>query len=1050
MFNCLIINKLHKILSTIILYDDLIIIYNNICLNSHNKINIVRSETTHSLWTKNNENFEKELNEFLIKNEEEIKKEIYLINNDKSKQKKKNLNEFCYNKSYKFSKKIINLKKINEIHKRQHLHISNSIEIFKKNGESYFIVLNPEDRDCLFDKIISKINDIYKNKKNKLEIFKHSKIESSNDKDNYFYIKHCPVLSLNQSQEADSFLKNQKKKKNISQNFNGFKILMDGNILKDKICDYWCKNKVSNYEYLMLLNTLGGRTLNDLSQYFIFPWIIKDFNKDILNWLSDSIYRDLSLPIHACGEDKERIINKYELLDDEKYHSGTFYSTHSFVCYFLIRQRPFTEIHLEIQGSKFDAPARMFNGVEQLSNITEKYQELIPALFNLPELYIKTSFIFDNNEINKEPINDYILPNWTKNDPRKFTLILKKLLESKKVSSNLNLWIDLIFGYKQKGLNAIKALNIYRNACYSTTKIELEKMENNNELETYMYEKEELGGIGKQLFTKAHKSKELNNEKNKNNNIFFNDNDKLKNLRINKIKNQLIRNNNIQFNKISDIIFPINSPFNINKNKRTYYQGGISSLSNIMHCLNCSGDNHSKNLNKKKLMKLLTEENNFILLNKKYKYLRDLNLIVTYDKKYIELINIINNESYFYFLNEINDITCLTTNEKGTLLYIGFSNGNINIYKIIDEKLNGNNKIISTFYSQINDINFENKNIFKNNEINKQIFVIIEKNKEKNLYLELKTKNKFSYNNPHVPKKLKLISLNEYHNVLITLDESNFIYIISLNNECKLMHTSLFLSNTKYKMKEIIPLSWNGDFIIYSSYTIYLFNINGIPLCQLNLFDKIYENLYSITCCKAIFLDDITLFTGHKDGSIIIWKIKNKDITQKFDERVSYIFNRKKTKSFLSEYSYGYDNKYLRNNKFKINEYELQRKFENVNQIQNLKSTKKNFFNFMKISNDLDYMILFDNEKNMYILTDLENESKNINTNKRKSKNLCFNCLKPIIDEGIRPTLINKEDIDNKKNEFENIINEKAYNGRLICEECKQKLKYTENFLYNY
>ena len=104
----------------------------------------------------------------------------------------------------------------------------------------------------------------------------------------------------------------------------------------------------------------------------------------------------------------------------------------------------------------------------------------------------------------------------------------------------------------------------------------------------------------------------------------------------------------------------------------------------------------------------------------------------------------------------------------------------------------------------------------------------------------------------------------------------------------------------------------------------------------------------------------------------------------------------------------------------------------------------------MKISNDLDYMILFDNEKNMYILTDLENESKNINTNKRKSKNLCFNCLKPIIDEGIRPTLINKEDIDDKKNEFENIINEKAYNGRLICEECKQKLKYTENFLYNY
>ena len=32
----------------------------------------------------------------------------------------------------------------------------------------------------------------------------------------------------------------------------------------------------------------------------------------------------------------------------DKYHSGTFYSTYVFVSYFLIRQRPFSEISLEI------------------------------------------------------------------------------------------------------------------------------------------------------------------------------------------------------------------------------------------------------------------------------------------------------------------------------------------------------------------------------------------------------------------------------------------------------------------------------------------------------------------------------------------------------------------------------------------------------------------------------------------------------------------------------------------------------------------------------
>ena len=115
------------------------------------------------------------------------------------------------------------------------------------------------------------------------------------------------------------------------------------------------------------------------------------------------------------------------------------------------------------------------------------------------------------------------------------------------------------------------------------------------------------------------------------------------------------------------------------------------------------------------------------------------------------------------------------------------------------------------------------------------------------------------------------------------------------------MHISHFLTNIHYKMKEIIPLSWNGDFIIYSSYTVNLFSINGIPLCQLNLFDKIYEDLNSITCCTAVFIYDVILFTAHKDGYIIIWKVKNKNRTEKFDERISYIYNRKKSKFFIQK-----------------------------------------------------------------------------------------------------------------------------------------------------
>ena len=1055
-YNCLIINKLHKIMSIIILNDESISIYYNIFIDNKNKINIVKRDTTHSFWTKNKDESYMKMNAYIDKNEEEIKKEIYKLNlNDSNK--KKMINKFGYDRVYKFNKRIINLKKINEIYKRQHLHISNALEIFINNGESYFIVLNPDNRDILFEKIISKIDSLYK--ENKLEIFKHSKIWSNN-KENCFYIKHSPVIALHQSQESENFIKNHKKVKNI--NDKNYKIIMDENSLKETIYNNWCKNRISNYDYIMFLNILSGRSLNDLSQYFIFPWIIKDFDKNNLNWLSKEIYRDLSLPIHACGEDKERIISKYELLDDEKYHSGTFYSTHSFVCYFLIRQRPFTEIHLEIQGAKFDAPSRMFNSAEQLSNICEKYQELIPSLFYLPELFIKESCIFESNEIDKEPFSDYILPNWCKNDPRKFTLILNKILESKEVSLNLNSWIDLIFGYKQKGPNAIKSLNIFRNACYPSTKSELDKKEEEGELESYMYEKEELGCIGKQLFNKNHKSKDINSENIRNKRIFFNDNEKLFKLKIKKIKNgseKGLYKSKIFFGKINDIIFGPNSTFNDNFNKKTYYQGGISSLSSIMNCL--IPENNNKSIDSiKKIMKSLTENDDFILLNKNYIYLRKPNLILTYDKKYIELINIGNNISYFYYLKDINgDISSLTTNKKGTKLYIGFTNGNIKFYKIVkksfDQNVNEDRYISSSSHSSLNEKSLEYKNIYINTgmEINQNTFLFKDTYK---IYLKKINKNYFLNNNPHTPKSINLISLNEYHKTLIALDESNLIYIISLNNKGKLMHISHFLSNTKYKMKGIIPLSWNGDFIIYSSYTVHLFSINGIPLCQLSLFDKVYEKMNYIVYCEAAFLYDVTIFTSHKDGSINIWQVQNKDIEEKFDERVSFVFNKKKSKFFLPEYQYGYNNIYNGFSETKIDEYELQRKFEMVSQI-NFDMKANNYFNFMKISNNLNYMILFDTEKSMYILSNIEEEQskKDISFGlyKKKNHDRCYNCNKLIIGPGIRPTLINFDNFDSNQNNQDiidnNITSSNNNNKKVICEECKQKLRSTEYFIYN-
>lgn len=43
---------------------------------------------------------------------------------------------------------------------------------------------------------------------------------------------------------------------------------------------------------------------------------------------------------------------------------------------------------------------------------------------------------------------------------------MKKALESEYVSNNLHKWIDLIFGYKQRGQEAIKANNLFYHLTY--------------------------------------------------------------------------------------------------------------------------------------------------------------------------------------------------------------------------------------------------------------------------------------------------------------------------------------------------------------------------------------------------------------------------------------------------------------------------------------------------------------------------------------------------------------------------------------------------------
>ena len=195
------------------------------------------------------------------------------------------------------------------------------------------------------------------------------------------------------------------------------------------------------------------------------------------------------------------------------------------------------------------------------------------------------------------------------------------------------------------------------------------------------------------------------------------------------------------------------------------------------------------------------------------------------------------------------------------------------------------------------------------------------------------------------------------------------------------MHIIDFIYEYPKKIKDIIPLPFYGDCLIYTSLNVYLFNINGVPLCELNLLNKENNEISKIKYVTGYFIYDVILFTAHGDGAIYIWKVKNRSTFENYNERISYIYNNNNTKSFLSEYNYAYNLYYYEyNNKNKkennncycdnkiINEYELQRKFDLVVRIK----IKEDPIIFMKMSRNMNYMLVLDKKMNIYILSNFD------------------------------------------------------------------------------
>lgn len=345
--------------------------------------------------------------------------------------------------------KLIEVDEVCEVFSRRFIHKHTAFEIFLKSGHSYFFnVFTPEARENIFQVIKS---------------WRHVKVFTE-----------------------------------ISQ--------------VRAFTNKWRKGLISNLEYILILNKFASRSFNDISQYPVFPWVLKDYCSADLKLEDPHIYRNFKLPIGAQTESsRQEADRRFSMwIDEQPYHFGSHYSSGAVVLHYLVRIEPFTTQARLLQGGKFDIADRLFHSIEsswesgQAANGDVK--ELVPELYYLPEILSNiNNEDFGAKQDDKEVFH-VELPRWA-HSPFDFIRKHRLALESNYVSSQLNHWIDLIFGFKQRGKHAQNSYNLY---CPMTYEENFVKVLDSNESESYQQGMVEqvvhFGQTPIRLFKKPHTS----------------------------------------------------------------------------------------------------------------------------------------------------------------------------------------------------------------------------------------------------------------------------------------------------------------------------------------------------------------------------------------------------------------------------------------------------------------------------------------------------------------------------------------------------------------
>ncbi|XP_041053261.1 WD repeat-containing protein 81 isoform X2 [Carcharodon carcharias] len=212
----------------------------------------------------------------------------------------------------------------------------------------------------------------------------------------------------------------------------------------------WVHGRISNFSYLMGLNRLAGRRPGDPNYHPVLPWVV-DFT------VPYGKFRDLRKSKFRLNKGDKQLDFTYQMTKEAFVAGGqTGEQLHvphhisdilSDITYYVYKARrtPRSVLcsHVRSQWEPNEYPASM----ERMQSWTP--DECIPEFYTDPTIF---------QSIHPD-MPDLDIPAWC-GSYQEFIDIHRKLLESKEVSLNLHHWIDLTFGYKLTGKEAVKAKNV--------------------------------------------------------------------------------------------------------------------------------------------------------------------------------------------------------------------------------------------------------------------------------------------------------------------------------------------------------------------------------------------------------------------------------------------------------------------------------------------------------------------------------------------------------------------------------------------------------------